>query len=146
MKYEGCCRHLRCLSLLLFLLFLSSSSASPPSIAELFDSWCRHHAKSYSSEHERLHRLRVFQDNSRFVARHNAAGNSSYSLALNAFADLTPDEFRSSYLGLAGNSDLERRRVREGQDGAVMGEVPASVDWRKEGAVTKVKDQGSCGE
>ncbi|KAK4753454.1 hypothetical protein SAY87_022252 [Trapa incisa] len=145
MKFEDYCRNLlRCLSLL-FLLPFSYSSASSADIAELFDSWCRHHAKSYS-DHERLHRLRVFQDNYHFIVRHNAAGNSSYSLALNAFSDLTPHEFRSSYLGLSGISDLGRRPVGEGQGGySGMGEVPPSVDWRKEGAVTGVKDQGSCG-
>ncbi|XP_020594584.1 ananain-like [Phalaenopsis equestris] len=133
--------------LLFFLLFSPFSSSSSP-YSDLFESWCLEHGKTYTSEAEKLARFRVFEDNLAFVENHNAAAKSTYSLALNAFADLTVHEFRAARLGLslglnlelasAGNGD---RAVFQGYDAA----VPDSIDWRDKGAVTQIKDQGSCG-
>ncbi|XP_062098931.1 low-temperature-induced cysteine proteinase [Humulus lupulus] len=126
----------------------SSSSSSSPSLStsQLFESWCEKHGKSYSSEEERLYRLRVFEDNMAFVSKHNQMPNSSYTLSLNAFADLTHHEFKASRLGFSpflssqprpsSTSETETLQVRD---------IPASLDWRKKGAVTNVKDQASCG-
>ncbi|VFQ63237.1 unnamed protein product [Cuscuta campestris] len=130
----------------------SSSSSSTSSISDLFEDWCRQHGgKTYSSDQERRRRLKVFEDNYAYVSRHNGAGNSSYTLALNAFADLTHHEFKAAYLGLSasGNDGL----IRLNRGGPVLDSwpssgdypVPASLDWRDKGAVTQVKDQGSCG-
>lgn len=91
----------------------------------------------------------MFEQNYEFVFQHNTRANISYTLALNAFADLTNHEFRAKYLGLSASpSDLLIRlnSAVEGPDDLVKeSEVPSSVDWRKQGAVTAVKDQGSCG-
>ncbi|XP_020092776.1 low-temperature-induced cysteine proteinase [Ananas comosus] len=142
------------LSLLLLLLLLSSSSSSSSSssasYSELFESWCEEHGKSYASEEEKLARFRAFEDNAAFVAAHNAAadGASSYALALNAFADLTPDEFRAARLGLApglASAAAPRRAGDRPVFRGFSGDVPESIDWREKGAVTEVKDQGSCG-
>lgn len=86
----------------------------------------------------------MFEDNYNFVKQHNDMGNSSYTLSLNAFADLTHHEFRASRLGFsaAGRNFHRRRPLRE--HGVVRG-IPSELDWRKKGAVTPVKDQGSCG-
>lgn len=132
--------------LLVFNLDLCLSSTSSPA-SELFEAWCKEHGKTYSSEREKLHRLQVFQDNFDFVARHNSNENSSYALALNAFADLTPHEFRSSRLGLsrAAVNAGRPRILGPGPGHAGDGDVPSSVDWLEKGAVTRVKDQGSCG-
>ncbi|XP_057975803.1 low-temperature-induced cysteine proteinase [Malania oleifera] len=130
------------LLLLLILFHRFSLHLSSPTSEDLFDAWCRQHGKTYSSGQERQRRLEVFEDNLAFVTRHNAAASSSYSLSLNAFADLTHHEFKAFRLGLSAS------RSRPLRDSPVPFRdviVPSSIDWRKKGAVTHVKDQGSCG-
>ncbi|KAK3231697.1 hypothetical protein Dsin_003578 [Dipteronia sinensis] len=130
------------LLLLLILLLLPLHSCSS-SVTQFFEAWCNKHGKIYSSEEEKLRRLEIFEDNYDFVKQHNAIGNSSYSLSLNAFADLTHREFKASHLGLAAAITSSARR-NVGESGEVVRDIPASIDWSQEGAVTGVKDQGSC--
>ncbi|GMH17474.1 hypothetical protein Nepgr_019315 [Nepenthes gracilis] len=126
---------------------LSLSSSSSVSTSDLFDAWCKHHGKNYSSEQEKQYRFQVFGDNLAFVNSHNNLGNSSYTLDLNAFADLTHQEFRVSKLGLGlslADNLIRMNPLPVSQPGS-LSDIPTSVDWRKEGAVTNIKDQGSCG-
>ncbi|XP_050208755.1 ervatamin-B-like [Mercurialis annua] len=123
------------------------TSDSSSDISKVFETWCKEHGKTYGSAEEKLQRLQVFEDNFKYVKQHNSKGNTSYSLGLNAFADLTDHEFKASYLGGAnisaaslGGGDLELPFP----DYANGYSFPASVDWRQKGAVTGVKNQGSC--
>jgi C1A family cysteine protease len=128
---------------LTLLISVLSPSTSSSDISQLFETWCKEHGKSYTSQEERSHRLKVFEDNYDFVTKHNSKGNSSYTLALNAFADLTHHEFKTSRLGLsAAPLNLAHRNL---EITGVVGDIPASIDWRNKGAVTNVKDQESCG-
>ncbi|KAG9459259.1 hypothetical protein H6P81_003767 [Aristolochia fimbriata] len=127
------------LAFFLFLCFLPRLAISS---SELFESWCKQHGRSYSSEAEKLRRFRIFQDNMAFINRHNSVGNFTYSLALNDFADLTHDEFKAARLRLAVDPSPALRSPRV----LALQDVPASLDWREKGAVTPVKDQGSCGD
>lgn len=131
----------------LILLFALLSLASTFDTSELFENWCKEHGKAYSSEEEKRYRSKVFEDNYDFVARHNQRGrNSSYTLSLNAFADLTHHEFKASRLGLPPHSSFLRfNRFQDQQPNDRHLEVPSEIDWRNTGAVTPVKDQGSCG-
>ncbi|KAI9200708.1 hypothetical protein LWI28_012010 [Acer negundo] len=131
------------LLLLLILLLLPLHSCSS-SVTQFFEAWCNKHGKTYSSEEEKQRRLEIFEDNYDFVKQHNDIGKSSYSLSLNAFADLTHREFKASHLGLAAAITSSARR-NVGEPGEVVRDIPASIDWSQEGAVTDVKDQGSCG-
>ncbi|KAK4860368.1 hypothetical protein QYF36_022266 [Acer negundo] len=131
------------LLLLLILLLLPLHSCSS-SVTQFFEAWCNKHGKTYSSEEEKQRRLEIFEDNYDFVKQHNDIGKSSYSLSLNAFADLTHREFKASHLGLAAAITSSARR-NVGEPGKVVRDIPASIDWSQEGAVTDVKDQGSCG-
>ncbi|WCJ35259.1 xylem bark cysteine peptidase 3 [Euphorbia peplus] len=132
------------LILTILLFSLSPSFSSSSDISNLFETWSKQHGKTYTLHEEKLHRLRVFEDNYEFVRKHNRETNYSYTLSLNSFADLTHHEFKTSRLGLGVSGNV---RLRGGNQSMVefVGDVPDSVDWRKEGAVTKVKDQGNCG-
>ena len=73
-------------------------------------------------------------------------GLHTYTLGVNYFADWTTDEFREKMLGTKLNMTMNR----SGSSHTFTRlpsfvKTPDSVDWRNEGAVTKVKNQGECG-
>ncbi|KAF6158433.1 hypothetical protein GIB67_022030 [Kingdonia uniflora] len=73
--------------------------------------------------------------------------NKDFKLVDNRFADLTNEEFRATYLGYKpGYSHPKKKATKKGKGAHKhITDCPASIDWKKKGAVTKVKDQGSCG-
>ena len=54
--------------------------------------------KQYANTGEELNRLRIFSANVEDIERHNAQG-SSYTKGINAFTDLTAEEFKETFLG-----------------------------------------------
>jgi len=112
--------------------------------------WLRFHSRSYSNE-EFGHRYTVWRDNQAYINHFNANANASYTLAMNAFGDISRDEFSSLYTGfLPKPSTFDRRAYEEAelraQDEIRQRSIPTSFDWVSEGAVTGVKDQGPCGD
>ncbi|KAL0914733.1 hypothetical protein M5K25_015109 [Dendrobium thyrsiflorum] len=151
------------LSFLFFSLILFSSSAIPSefsivgyrqgdltshdSLIDLFESWMANHNKSYDTMKEMMRRFEVFKDNLKHIDETNKK-RTSYWLGLNEFADLSHEEFRMMYLGLKPN--FTRRQEATSSDKSEFMyenavELPKSVDWRKKGAITPVKNQGACG-
>ncbi|KAM7517390.1 hypothetical protein LguiA_006973 [Lonicera macranthoides] len=115
-------------------------------LINLFESWLSKHGKSYKNIEEKLHRFEVFKDNLKHIDERNKL-ISNYWLGLNEFADLTHEEFKNMYLGLGTTVELPSTR-RESPEEFTYRDVvdlPMSVDWRKKGAVTHVKNQGACG-
>ncbi|KAK3143411.1 hypothetical protein QOZ80_4AG0299980 [Eleusine coracana subsp. coracana] len=110
----------------------------------MYELWLAQHGRAYNALGEYDRRFRVFWDNLKFVDAHNArADEHGYRLGMNAFADLTNDEFRATYLGA---KPVQRNRAAEERyrhDGVEA--LPDSVDWRTKGAVAPVKNQGQCG-
>ncbi|GJT84964.1 cysteine protease [Tanacetum coccineum] len=82
------------------------------------------------------------ENNVALLEAHNRGLDQGYTLEVNKFADLTNEEFRASYHGYKKQSHARETSsvFRYGNVSAVSDEV----DWRKEGAVTSVKDQGEC--
>ncbi|KAM4089623.1 hypothetical protein ACB094_07G166900 [Castanea mollissima] len=112
-------------------------------ILELFESWVSKHGKTYRSIEEKLHRFEIFKDNLKHIDERNKE-ISSYWLGLNEFADMSHEEFKNKYLGLKPALPRRGGSPRDFSYRDVV-DLPSSVDWRKKGAVTPVKNQGSCG-
>ncbi|KAG2319633.1 hypothetical protein Bca4012_054123 [Brassica carinata] len=116
-------------------------------LIELFENWISNFEKAYETVEEKLRRFEVFKDNLKHIDEANKKVKS-YWLGLNEFADLSHEEFKNKYLGL--KTDIARRGDERSyqefayKDVDVEG-LPKSVDWRKKGAVSYVKNQGSCG-
>ncbi|KAK9109545.1 hypothetical protein Sjap_017605 [Stephania japonica] len=108
----------------------------------LFESWLAKHGKVYESIEEKLHRFEIFKDNLKHIDETNKKV-TDYWLGLNEFADLSHEEFKSMYLGLKPTSSRSREAPTEFSYNDVI-DLPASVDWRKKGAVTSIKNQGGC--
>lgn len=116
-------------------------------ITTLFESWLVKHGKSYNALGEKEKRFQIFKNNLRYIDEKNLVEDRSFKLGLNKFADLTNEEYRSKYTGLKTKDLRKKVRKSSGRYGTLDGEsLPESVDWRKDGAVAAVKDQGSCGE
>ncbi|KAG7037972.1 Cysteine protease XCP1 [Cucurbita argyrosperma subsp. argyrosperma] len=112
-------------------------------LIELFEEWISKHGKIYETIEEKWNRFEVFKDNLKHIDETNKKV-SSYWLGLNEFADLTHQEFQKMYLGLKVESSRTRQSPEEFTYKDIV-DLPKSVDWRKKGAVTRVKNQGSCG-
>jgi hypothetical protein len=94
-------------------------------------------------------RFKIFKDNLRFIDQHNSE-NRTYKVGLNQFADLSNEEYQAIYLG----ARFDERRMgrtktrisnRYAATATVADNLPQHVDWRIQGAVLPVKDQGRCG-
>ncbi|XP_042980224.1 oryzain beta chain-like [Carya illinoinensis] len=97
----------------------------------------------------RYHFLRaIYKHHCNAEDEHNAAEkNWTYKLGLNQFVDLTNEEYRATYLGTKSVSERRLSGPRSDRYEPHVGDkLPQSVDWRKDGAIVGVKDQGSCGE
>ncbi|KAF4369581.1 hypothetical protein G4B88_021386 [Cannabis sativa] len=98
--------------------------------------------KSYASQEEHDYRFEVFKANLRRARRHQRLDPSA-NHGVTRFSDLTPAEFRRTFLGLRSRlrlpSDANKAPILPTED------LPEDFDWRDRGAVTPVKNQGSCG-
>jgi len=129
-------------------------------VRRMYEAWKSEHRhgrpRDVVSSDDRL-RLEVFRDNLRYIDAHNAeadAGLHTFRLGLTPFADLTLEEFRGRVLGFqqSRRNDTTADVATDGRstrfDLNSAGEpqpVPAAVDWRKSGAVTRVRNQSTCG-
>lgn len=104
-----------------------------------FEAWKAHHGIKYSSSFENAYREKVFLENKLKVELHNADKFKTYEQGLNQFSALTQEEFQQQFLGLVLPENFES--VESLSDDVEVGDV----DWTSQGAVTGVKNQGSCG-
>ncbi|KAG2397054.1 hypothetical protein LR48_Vigan08g086400 [Vigna angularis] len=111
------------------------------SLREGHEQWMVRYGRVYEDAAEKEKRFQIFKDNVEFIESSNAAGNKPYQLGVNHFADLTLEEFKALRKGLKSPREFSTTPFKYEHVTA----IPQAVDWRTEGAVTPVKDQGDCG-
>jgi cathepsin L len=97
--------------------------------------------KNYGSDDEHDNRYAVFKSNHKFITEFPT--DRGFTVGHNEFSDMTNAEFRARFNGLniSANPSKDKKSTRF----TVNKAAPADWDWRKEGAVTGVKNQGQCG-
>jgi len=130
---------------LVLALLVCACSADP---LQQFAQFKAEHGKVYTSAKEEGTRFAIFKDNLRKIEEHNQAGHS-WQLGVTQFADLTKEEFVKTYangrLPPRSVSSSARNYATAPRKDIKIEDLPASVDWREQGAITDVRNQGQCG-
>ena len=107
-----------------------------------FSNFQERFSKRYSDFQELETRFAIFRKNFIGIISHNADISQNFTMGVNQFTDLTPEEFKAQYTGglKATVGSYGCKSFSSSASGA-----PVSIDWRTKGAVTAVKDQGQCG-
>ncbi|XP_047074147.1 senescence-specific cysteine protease SAG39-like [Lolium rigidum] len=127
-----------------------SAAGTDKAMRERYEKWMAEHGRTYKNSAEKARRFEVFKSNAHFIDSYNAAAGpgakSRPGLTTNNFADLTEAEFNNIYIrrrSLPRPPSVVETGFMYGN--VCLSHIPASIDWREKGAVTPVKDQGSCG-
>lgn len=106
-------------------------------ISELFIKFTKEHNKNYKNS-EIAHRFAIFAEN---ILKHGRELLSEEHPTFSPFYDLTEEEFRTTYLTLR-TDEFEPVSISHP---TFEDPAPEELDYRKEGAVGPVKNQGQCG-
>ena len=132
---------------LLFSLFFTTYSAQSDFLISANDEWKQFtnfqekFARKYQTLEELESKFQVFRSNLRNIIVHNLDFNQNFTMGVNQFTDLTPEEFKANFVGKSVVVGASTCSSFSGTGKT----VPDSFDWRAHNAVTPVKDQGQCG-
>lgn len=136
------------LILLSVVAFASAARIADVTLDNYWKEFTELHGKQYASTEEEALRRSIWETNLKYINEHNleaSLNKHTFTLKMNKFGDLTNQEFVSMMNGFNKTKNM----YRTGSNPRFMKpsnvKIPDAVDWRKQGYVTPVKDQGQCG-
>jgi len=130
---------------LLALVAVCISAPITDSLNSHWENYKTTHNKLYRDHEEILRRI-IWEQNIKKIHEHNLEadmGKHTYWLGVNEYADKTHEEFVKQFNGFK----MQKPKTSNASTFLPPSniKIPSSVDWRKEGYVTPVKNQGQCG-
>ena len=107
-----------------------------------FSNFQERFSKRYNTLEETENRFQIFRTNLRNIILHNLDYTQNFTMGINQFTDLTPEEFKEKYIG-GVRTEVGSYGCKSFSSSASG--APASIDWRQKGVVNPVRDQGQCG-
>jgi C1A family cysteine protease len=108
-----------------------------------FSNFQERFSKRYENLQELESRFQTFRSNLKNIILHNLDYNQNFTMGINQFTDLTPEEFKAKYVGGGSKQNLGSFGCKSFSSNAAG--APASLDWTTKGVVNPVRDQGQCG-
>uniref|UniRef100_W5LHM9 Cathepsin K n=1 Tax=Astyanax mexicanus TaxID=7994 RepID=W5LHM9_ASTMX len=135
-----------CEGVLLMLLGSALTLAfDPTSLDSEWEKWKVTHRKEYNGLGEEDIRRAIWEKNTRLIEAHNQEyelGIHSYELGMNHLGDMTVEEVAEKMFGLQMPMDSDDTNTYVPDE---YEKLPKSIDYRKLGYVSPVRNQGSCG-
>ena len=101
--------------------------------------------KTYNKRYENMlivnNKFQIFHNNLDYIYEHNAQKDISYTLGINFYSDISYEDYANNIINF---NVLTKKNICVNQK-KQYGDYPLNIDWRKENAVTDVKDQAECG-
>jgi len=114
-----------------------------------FKDYVKEHNKIYQDEAEYIFRNQLFDSNLAQIKINNQDKTRTWKEGVNQFTDRNPEELKR----MMGINKAQLFHMKNKPDAKVPvkknwlpeDQLPVSIDWRTQGVVTAVKDQGDCG-
>lgn len=139
----------QCLALLILVAGATVASNRLPTNETLMsvrhEQWMSEYGRVYADAVEKELRFKIFKQNVEHIESVNSVGIRKYKLEVNKFSDLTTEEFTASHAGFVLNPSDVQQSTTSSFMYENLTQAPASMDWRRYGAVTGIKDQMTCG-
>jgi C1A family cysteine protease len=108
----------------------------------LFTSFQERFHKRYDTMGEVIAKFETFNKNIQSILEHNSLPNKTFTMGINQFTDLSPEEFKQQYA--SGYQPIKSLRCSPFQDNTSYLSID-HLDWTEKGVVNPVRDQGQCG-
>ncbi|RZC38023.1 cathepsin L1 [Asbolus verrucosus] len=142
---------MKVLAILAVVIYATAADLTDEAVSEKWNSFKVTYQKNYLNSKEESFRKQLFVKKLQHIEEHNEKfrqGLETYEIGVNKFTDMTTEEMKS-YTGLVVPKEFPQplieitSRASLGLDEKVK--APNSFDWRDQGAVSQVKNQGGCG-
>ncbi|KAL2084369.1 hypothetical protein ACEWY4_019887 [Coilia grayii] len=114
-----------------------------PALDTAWEDWKSTHQKQYLGLDEEAIRRTIWENNMQMIEAHNQEyelGIHTYELGMNHLGDMTKEEVVENMTGFRPDMHVHLNNTFVPESGP----VPPSLDYRKKGYVTSVKNQRSC--